>query len=93
MLVVGFGYLADIWTPRQLPVALSVFNMVPFCGPAAGYVHNLAQAHSRICVNFQQATCFELHRDTEVVVMDPVANPFSGNFYLSHNPTYARDLP
>lgn len=36
MLVVGFGFLADVWTPRQLPVALSVFNMVPFCGPAAG---------------------------------------------------------
>ncbi|KAF2450241.1 putative MFS transporter [Karstenula rhodostoma CBS 690.94] len=36
MLVVGFGFLADVWTTKQLPVALSIFNVVPFCGPAAG---------------------------------------------------------
>ncbi|KAI2478281.1 MFS 1 domain containing protein [Pyrenophora tritici-repentis] len=36
MLVVGFGFLADVWTPKQLPVVLSIFNVVPFCGPAAG---------------------------------------------------------
>ncbi|KAF2634034.1 MFS general substrate transporter [Massarina eburnea CBS 473.64] len=28
--------MADVWTARELPVALSVFNVVPFCGPAAG---------------------------------------------------------
>jgi MFS family permease len=40
MLVLGFGLLADIWTSKQLPVALSIFNVVPFCGPSAGFVYN-----------------------------------------------------
>lgn len=40
MLVVGFGFLADVWTTKQLPVALSIFNVVPFCGPATGYIYN-----------------------------------------------------
>ncbi|RYC58484.1 hypothetical protein CHU98_g7728 [Xylaria longipes] len=35
-LVVGFGLLTDIWAPHQLPIALSVFNTVPFMGPSAG---------------------------------------------------------
>lgn len=39
VLVVGFGVLTDIWSPAQLPVALSVFNTIPFCGPAIGYVY------------------------------------------------------
>ena len=37
-LVVGFGMLADVWDASELPIALSIFNTVPFCGPAAGYV-------------------------------------------------------
>lgn len=39
VLVVGFGVLTDVWNPAQLPIALSVFNTVPFCGPAMGYVY------------------------------------------------------
>ncbi|KAI0858238.1 putative MFS transporter [Xylaria cubensis] len=35
-LVVGFGLLTDIWAPHQLPIALSVFNTIPFMGPSAG---------------------------------------------------------
>ncbi|KAI9877108.1 MAG: hypothetical protein M1830_004759 [Pleopsidium flavum] len=40
VLVVGFGLLADTWTPTQLPIALSIFNTVPFCGPAIGQTIN-----------------------------------------------------
>lgn len=39
VLVVGFGVLADVWSPAQLPIALSIFNTIPFCGPAVGYVN------------------------------------------------------
>jgi MFS family permease len=35
-LVVGFGLLSDIWGPSHLPIALSIFNTIPFCGPAIG---------------------------------------------------------
>jgi hypothetical protein len=44
MLVVGFGFLADVWTTKQLPVALSIFNVVPFCGPATGYIYKPSHA-------------------------------------------------
>ncbi|GAB1312746.1 MFS general substrate transporter [Madurella fahalii] len=39
-LVVGFGLLTDIWAPHQLPIALSVFNTVPFMGPSIGQLVN-----------------------------------------------------
>lgn len=40
VLVVGFGILVDIWNSAELPIALSIFNTVPFCGPAVGYAYS-----------------------------------------------------
>ena len=31
--------LADVWNSSELPIALSIFNTIPFCGPAAGYAN------------------------------------------------------
>ncbi|KAK3294136.1 putative MFS transporter [Chaetomium fimeti] len=39
-LVVGFGLLTDVWGSHRLPIALSIFNTVPFMGPSVGQLVN-----------------------------------------------------
>lgn len=84
VLVVGFGILVDIWNPAELPIALSIFNTVPFCGPAVS-THTLKRDAEEMFKIWGADFCFKTNDKCIRYRQPPLAMVTVDNTFLSRS--------